>query len=60
MKCVYGMFMVVGLLLTIGIAGGSDCGSLTLGQAVWYSIGSMLVAFVGLAGLKDLEEREGA
>ena len=55
MKYVYGMCFLIGLLLTIGCAGGSDCGALTLGQAVWYSIGGLLVAFIGVAGLKDLE-----
>ena len=59
MKYIYGMCLLIGLLLTIGFAGGSDCGALTLGQAVWYSIGGLLVSFIGVAGLKDLEEREG-
>ena len=56
MKYIYGMCLWIGLLLTIGFAGGSDCGTLTLGQAVWYSIGSMLVAFIGWAGLRSLEK----
>lgn len=57
MKRVYLMCFFIGLLLTIGFAGGSDCGTLTLGQAVWYSIGSLLLAFIGVAGLKDLEQK---
>ena len=52
MKYVYGSCMAIGLLLTIGFAGGSDCGSLTFLQAVWYSMGSMLVTLIGWAGLK--------
>lgn len=58
MKYVYGMCFLIGLLLTIGCAGGSDCGTLSFGQAVWYGIGGLLVAFIGVAGLKDLEAKE--
>lgn len=58
MKYVYGFCFVIGLLLTIGFAGGSDCEVLTLGQAVWYILGSMLVSFVGWAGLRSLEKAD--
>ena len=55
MKYVYGTCVVVGLLLTIGFAGGCDCGNLTFGQAVLYTIGSLIVTLYGAAGLKGAE-----
>ena len=60
MKYVYIFCLVAGLVFTYLMAGASDCGSLPFGQVVWYSIGGVLLAFVGWAGLKDLEEQEKA
>lgn len=56
MKRIYGLCMIVGLILTIGIAGGSDCGILTFKQVVLYTTASTLITLVGFAGLKTLEE----
>lgn len=58
MKYIYGLCLAVGMLLMIGFAGGSDCGNLTFGQAVWYSLGSMLVALIGWAGLRAEEAKK--
>lgn len=58
MKYVYLFCFVAGLVFTILIAGGSDCGSLSFGQTALYSIGGMLVSLIGWAGLKRLEEAE--
>ena len=56
MKYIYGLCIWLGLFLAIGFAGGCDCGAITFGQTVWYSIGSILIMIVGLAGSKSLEE----
>ena len=50
--------MAIGFLLVIGCAGASDCGDLSFGQAVWNALGGFLIALVGFAGLKDLDESE--
>ena len=57
MKYLYTFCLVAGLVFTYLIAGGCDCGSITFGQFVWYSIGGLLLAFVGWAGLRDLKEK---
>ena len=59
MKYIYGVCLVVGFLVVLGTAGASDCGTIEFGQAVIRSIIGLLVSFVGLAGLKRLEEVEG-
>ena len=56
MKYIYGVCVVVGILVVLGTAGASDCGTIEFGQAVLRSVGGLLVALVGLAGLKRLEE----
>ena len=58
MKYIYGLCLVVGILLVIGTAGASDCGGLSFGKAMWDALGGFLVALVGFAGLRDLEERK--
>ncbi len=58
MKYIYGLCLAIGFLLVIGCAGASDCGDLSFGQAVWNALGGFLIALVGFAGLKDLDESE--
>lgn len=58
MKYIYGLCLATGVLLVLGIAGGSDCGNFSLAQAAWYTLGSVLLAFVGLGGLISLDEKK--
>ena len=56
MKYIYGFCLIVGLFLIIGSAGGCDTGTLSLFKAAWYCIGGLLIALVGVAGLKGAKE----
>lgn len=58
MKYIFGTCIVIGFLVVLGTAGASDCGTLEFGQAALRSIGGLLVALVGLVGLKHLENKE--
>ena len=59
MKYIYGLCVLVGVFVVFGTAGASDCGSLELGQIALHGFGGLLVAVVGVLGLKRMEEREG-
>lgn len=59
MKHIYRLCLVVGLLLAIGAAGGSDMGSLSFVKAVWYALGGLSLFVIGVVGLKDVKEPEG-
>lgn len=58
MKYIYGLCMVIGFLVVLGSAGASDCGTLEFGQAVLRCIYGLLVAGIGMCGLKRLEEAD--
>ena len=58
MKHLYLGLLTFGLLLAIGAAGGSDCGSLTLGQAALYGIVGVAIAGIGAKGLRGYEQEE--
>ena len=55
MKYIYGLCVAIGILVVLGAAGESDCGTLEFGQAALRGIGGLIVALVGFAGLKGLE-----
>ena len=58
MKYIFGACVVIGILVILGAAGESDCGTLEFGQVVLRAIGGLLVAFIGVAGFKHLEEAD--
>jgi hypothetical protein len=56
MKYIYGLCVAIGILVVLGAAGASDCGTIEFGQAALRGIVGLLVAFIGVAGFKHLEE----
>lgn len=56
MKYIYGLCLAIGILVVIGAAGASDCGTLGFGEAALRCIYGLLVAGIGMCGLKHLEE----
>ena len=54
MKYILGTCVVIGILVVIGTAGASDCGTLEFGQAVVRSICGLAVSIGGVIGLNVL------
>lgn len=58
MKYIYGLCVAIGILVVLGAAGESDCGTLAFGQAALRGIVGLLVAVAGGIGLDRVERGE--
>jgi hypothetical protein len=51
MKYIFGLCVAIGILVVIGAAGASDCGTIAFGEAVLRGVFGLAVSISGLAGL---------